>query len=124
MDLDLVIRKVLKLMLRQAEQSRGLSMEQIADEISGLVGRRINATTLYAWIGESRTAWKVPADCLAPICHVTKSAAILELILSSLQKSTAGPEEQKFCDLGQQMIRFELEKKEVERQVSQFVKEA
>lgn len=82
MDTDQRRSEALRAALRKALAKSSLSREQIADDLSKLVGRPISVHMLAKWVAEKADKWQLPADCVPALCSILGDDEIQMLILS------------------------------------------
>ncbi len=77
-DLDTLVRDTLRKLLHRSNRS----IEQIADDLSRRVGRHISGAMLSKWSSPRKGPWRLPADCVPPLCEICDSDELALLLLS------------------------------------------
>ena len=92
-----------------------LSRDQVALELTGMVGREITVAQIDAFVAESKPH-RLPAELLPAWVKVTGSRRLLEALLGELGLSVATEEDREFAELGRVRLRDEkLTRKLLER---------
>ena len=94
--IDAILRAVLK---RAIINCSRYSREQIADELTARLHRKISAATLDAWTAETKHAWHLPADAVAVLCEILQDDGLQRQLLSPAQRDR--------LDLGESISRSE-----------------
>ena len=81
-DLDALLRDSLRRAIRFSSKSR----QQICDELSIRLGRKISSNMLDNWTGESKRAWRLPADCVPVLCEILDNDTMQRQLLSESLK--------------------------------------
>lgn len=76
--LDATLRAALKRAINFSRYSR----EQIADELTVRLRRKISPATVDAWTAETKKAWHLPADAVPHLCEFLADDSIQRLLLS------------------------------------------
>jgi len=79
---------LLRCSLKGAIHASSKSAEQIADELTSRLHRRIIAATLYAWMAETKQNWHLPADVVPHLCEILGDDTIQRLLLSEKLKKS------------------------------------
>ena len=95
-DFDFQLRKILKQVLADCEQSR----ETLAKDISDVLGREITKTHLDGWTAMSAIERRLHVDALRAICEVTGDNRLLHFIAESCGFKALTIEEAEFADYG------------------------
>ncbi len=77
--IDAVLRALLK---RAIINCSSHSREQIADELTARLHRKISPPTLDAWTAETKQAWHLPADAVPVLCEILQDDALQRQLLS------------------------------------------
>src|ERR1035441_7800259 len=80
--IDTVLRAILKRAIGVSQYSR----EQIADELTVRLCRKISPATVDAWTAETKQAWRLPADAVPDLCEILGDDSIQRLLLSEKLK--------------------------------------
>lgn len=65
--------------LRDVRES-GLSRDQIAQEISAFLERKVSVETLNKWTSESSDSHRIPLDAFVALIHVTQAVDLLGFV--------------------------------------------
>lgn len=76
--LDSVLRETLK---RAIDLSR-YSREQIADELTARLRRKISPAIVDAWTAPAKEAWHLPADAIPVLCEILQDDGLQRQLLS------------------------------------------
>lgn len=76
--LDSVLRATLK---RAIDLSR-YSREEIADELTARLQRKISPATVDAWTAPAKEAWHLPADAIPILCEILQDDRLQRQLLS------------------------------------------
>jgi len=76
--LDAVLRTTLKRAINFSRYSR----EQIADELTVRLHRKISPATVDAWTAGTKEAWHLPADAVPVLCEILQDDGLQRQLLS------------------------------------------
>jgi hypothetical protein len=77
--IDSILRALLK---RAIIHCSRYSREQIADELTGRLHRKISPATLDAWTAETKKPWHLPADAVPVLCEILQDDGLQRQLLS------------------------------------------
>tara|TARA_B100000686_G_C16725617_1_gene937617 strand:+ start:1068 stop:1580 length:513 start_codon:yes stop_codon:yes gene_type:complete len=95
-DFDFQLRKILKQVLADCDQSR----EDLAKAISALLGREITKTHLDGWTAMSAVERRLHVDTMKAICQITGDNRLLHYVAESCGFKALTTEEAEFADYG------------------------
>ncbi len=72
----------LRALLKRAIINSCYSREQIADELTARLHRKISAATVDAWTAETKQAWHLPADAVPVLCEILQDDGLQRQLLS------------------------------------------
>lgn len=95
-EMDITIRRLVAEAISRCEKSR----DQIGDDMSYLLGRRITVHILNLWTAESKDEYRIPLNVVAAFCEVTGDRRLLECVAAKLGLSLVGEQDAYFLALG------------------------
>ncbi len=107
---ELMVRSVLTSSIKLSGKSR----EQIADEMSELLGITVTARMITAFTAESKELHRWPGAWDRAFCHATGDTRLLLCRVHIAGFRVVTPEEEKLLDLGRQYLR----RKQAEKSIS------
>ncbi|WP_288082626.1 hypothetical protein [Shinella sp.] len=78
--LDAKIARLIAHALRDAREEHDLSREDVAQQISDYLGRRVSADMLYKWTSESSEDHRIPLDAFIALVHATGAKGLLGFV--------------------------------------------
>ena len=75
--LDALLRRLLTRAIHQCSKSP----EQICEELGKRVGRNVSPNMLQNWRANSKSRWRLPADCVAPLSEILRCDMIARVVL-------------------------------------------
>lgn len=78
--LDARIARLISHALRDAREEQGLSRDQVAQQISDFLGRKVSADMLYKWTSESSEEHRIPLDAFIALVHATGAKGLLGFV--------------------------------------------
>lgn len=112
---ELMVRSVVTASIK----SSGKSREQIADEMSILLGIAVTARMITAFTSESKELHRWPGAWDRAFCHATDDKRLLLCRVQADGLRVITPEEEKLLDLGRQYLR----RKQAEKTISAIEQE-
>jgi transcriptional regulator with XRE-family HTH domain len=78
--LDAKIARLISHALRDAREEQGLSREDVAQQISDFLGRKVSVEMLYKWTSESSEDHRIPLDAFIALVHATGAKGLLGFV--------------------------------------------
>jgi hypothetical protein len=80
--IDSLIRDTLRQLLHIPTKSR----QNVADELSQRLGRKISVHILHKWVSDGKQVWRLPADVVPALCEILGDDTLQRLLLNAPMK--------------------------------------
>ncbi|MCK5097440.1 MAG: hypothetical protein KAR45_05020 [Desulfobacteraceae bacterium] len=86
--------------VRTALKSSMLSREEIADEMSRLLGEEVTKNHIANWAAESKNGWRLPLEYAAAFCVITNDTKVIKAAFKGSGINVLDDSEMAFFEIG------------------------
>jgi len=95
----------MRALMGMALKRSGLSRPQLADRLSSLLNESISLHQINAWLAETKTGHRFPAEYLPAFCAATGSLELLRDAVELLGGRMATKEDLHYAEIGRTYVR-------------------